>query len=37
MKPEEFAKCVLEIIKTGPNEIVDFIKHEDWNGLQDEI
>lgn len=37
MKPDEFAKCVLEIIKAEPDEIVEFIKNEDWDGLQDEI
>lgn len=37
MKPEEFTKCVLEIIKSNPDGIVEFIKNEDWDELQDEI
>lgn len=37
MEPEEFAKSVLEIIKSNPDGIVEFIKNEDWDGLQDEI
>ena len=37
MKPEELAKCVLEIIKAEPGEIVKFIENENWGGLEDEI
>lgn len=37
MNAQEFAEAVVEIIQSEPEEIVNFIDNEDWDGLRDEV
>lgn len=37
MNANDFADFVVEIIKSEPEEFIQFIQNEDWEGLQNEL
>lgn len=37
MKASEFAKIATQFIENETETVLEFIKNEDWEGLQDEI